>query len=499
MYSIEFNKSFNNLVNAKLTIIGKIRSIKLVELMDKLKEEILIAEQLAALKRIADITDLNLINKKIFRRINKNKYLNKKNIKLSNRIKILQTIEIIKTDLRFEPKLDSNSFSKIPVSLLYYSNLKPVQHYKDSFTLAPFGGEAKKQKNKDAALEAGSDKVTVQHSSQRLYKASANKGTVNNVSSACQTVTIKDGKSVNTITEKQGIKQPYFNAESVEAEKPPILSSFLKELSIYNRETKGIINYFSKIVGYNFNTNNNKISSSIFELLEASFRVMHCLISKPVYVITPEKITIQLFYFLLVIKKKKLKIIRKILRNRFNYNSNFNKRMGKIYKNKKRLLEAKNLNLFSLNKLFPEQFELLCGRLNKVFNKPVELNLIRLHYPTEDSNILVNFMDILINKVPLLKIFRGLFRGSIIKTLVKLKARKRNNISIFPAFLTGLSIKVAGRIMTQRIKPRKTIKFKRRGVTASGKINYLNFARLTNKNKRGSYSITVTAGQNYFK
>ena len=183
----------------------------------------------------------------------------------------------------------------------------------------------------------------------------------------------------------------------------------------------------------------------------------------------------------------------------YNYNSNFNKRMGKIYKNKKRLLEAKNLNLFSLNKLFPEQFELLCGRLNKVFNKPVELNLIRLHYPTEDSNILVNFMDILINKVPLLKIFRGLFRGSIIKTLVKLKARKRNNISIFPAFLTGLSIKVAGRVMTQRIKPRKTINQIRRGVTASGKINYLNFARLTNKNKRGSYSITISAGQNYFK
>ena len=43
--------------------------------------------------------------------------------------------------------------------------------------------------------------------------------------------------------------------------------------------------------------------------------------------------------------------------------------------------------------------------------------------------------------------------------------------------------------MTQTIRPRQTINLRRRGATASGKINYLNFARLTNKNKRGSYSI----------
>jgi len=279
-------------------------------------------------------------------------------------------------------------------------------------------------------------------------------------------------------------------------EAPAVLSSFLRELSIYNRETKGVINYFSKIVSYNFNANNNKISSSITDLLEASFKAMHCLISKPVFVITPKKVTIQLFYFLMVAKKTKLRKIRKRFKSRFNNKGK--QRIYQIYK-KKRLIEAKNLNLYKLNELFSEQFELLCGNLNKIFNKPVELNLIRLHYPTEDSNILANFMDILINKVKLAKIYRKLFKGSIIKTLITLKKRKYNDISIIPAFLTGLNIKVAGRIMTQRIKPRKTINLKNRGVTARGKINYLNFARLTNKNKRGSYSITVSAGQNLFK
>ena len=262
-------------------------------------------------------------------------------------------------------------------------------------------------------------------------------------------------------------------------------------MSIYNRETKGILNYFSKIIGYNFNTNTNKINSSIYGLLEASFKAMRCLISKPVFVITPDKITIQLFYFLLVTNKNQLiKIkIRKRLRN---------KRTRKTY-NKKRLREAKKLNLFSLIEVYPKQLELLCRSLNKVFNKPVELNLIRLHYPSEDTNILVNLMGIIINKVRLFRILKKLFAGSIIKSLTKLKARKNNDISIIPAFLTGLSIKVAGRLMTEGIKPRKTTHFTRRGATASGKINYLNFARFTNKNRRGSYSITISAGQNYFK
>jgi len=116
----------------------------------------------------------------------------------------------------------------------------------------------------------------------------------------------------------------------------------------------------------------------------------------------------------------------------------------------------------------------------------------RTHYICKKT-----YKIILYRRLP--KIFKKLFAGSIIKSLIKFKTRKYNDISIIPAFLTGLSIKVAGRVMTQNIRPRKTINFRRRGATASGKINYLNFARLTNKNKRGSYSITISAGQNYFK
>lgn len=461
--STKFNESFNNLVFAKSTIIGKIKSIKLIELIDRLKEQMLIAAKLAANKRINNITPLKLKNKKKLRHINATKYVNKKNIKKNNKNKILQTIKTTKTDFIFDLKLDSHFSeaadpeSNIPVPLLYYSNLIPVN------LVTP-------------AKEGSSNVVKIRHKGKALLP-------LQQLQASATTASRLQGVSASL--QRTGDGWGY--APLTPEEKPPVLNAYLKELSIYNRETKGVINYFSKFVSYNFNTNNNKISSSINDLLEAAFKVMRCLISKPVFVITPDKITIQLFYFLMVANKK---VVKKKYRNRHK---------RRIYSNK-RLFVAKKFDLFSLIQIFPEQFKLLCARLNKIFNKSVEFNLIRLRYPSEDSNILANFIDILINKVKSFKIFKKVFKGTVIKSLTKLKAHKYNNISIIPAFLTGLNIKVAGRIMTKRIKPRKTISaLRRRGATASGKINYLNFARLTNKNKRGSYSITINAGQNLFK
>ena len=149
----------------------------------------------------------------------------------------MHTIKSIKNDFRFEQKLDSNSLSNLPISLLYYSNLKPLFISKLPSVISP----------KNEAV---------------------------------------DYNELN-----------------------PVLSAYLKELSIYNRETKGIMNYYSKIVSYNFNYNTNKISSSVYELLAAAFLRMRCLISKPIFIITPDKISIHLFYFLLVANKKTLKNI----------------------------------------------------------------------------------------------------------------------------------------------------------------------------------------------
>lgn len=155
-------------------------------------------------------------------------------------------------------------------------------------------------------------------------------------------------------------------------------------------------------------------------------------------------------------------------------------------------MKLANINLI---KIYPLKFEKLCEVLNSIFNKPVELDLIRLHYPYNDSNILVRLIAFMINKVQLRRITRRLFNKAVIKSIKKIN--NKDKVNIIPAFLSGMTIKVAGRLMKYRVVPRKTVKLIQRGSSSIGKINYSDVSRYTNKNKRGSFSITIKSGQNF--
>jgi hypothetical protein len=183
-------------------------------------------------------------------------------------------------------------------------------------------------------------------------------------------------------------------------------------------------------------------------------------------------------------------------------NFNFNKlshqklldRFSKIKRDKKKtqLIKLANINIINV---YPLKFEKLCEVLNKIFKKPVELDLIRLQYPYNDSNILVRLLAFMINKIKLRKITRKLFKNAVIKSIKKIN--NKDEVKILPAFLSGMTIKVAGRLMKYKVIPRKTVKIIRRGSSSVGKINYSDISRYTNKNKRGAFSITVKSGQNF--
>jgi hypothetical protein len=180
---------------------------------------------------------------------------------------------------------------------------------------------------------------------------------------------------------------------------------------------------------------------------------MSSLISKPMIVITPNKVVIQLFYYL------------------NNINSN-------------------NKLLINNN----DKLQSLCLNLSKIYKKPVELELDRLHYPYYDSNILSNMIGLISNIVKLRFIIKNLF------TIAKIKKTNNfiNKYSILPSNLSGFKIRVAGRLLTQRVVPRLTVKTIQRGTLARGKAQFVETARFTNKNKRGSFSITVTTGHIFF-
>jgi len=358
----------------------------------------------------------------------------------------------------------------------------------------------------------------------------------------------------------------------------------------------------------------------IYKLLFYLFKSMYCLISKPVLKYTNDKVTIQLFYYLNIPKKKVFRLFsisyinsikKKWLaqshlriasgwrrgdlkieplplpalngggRGKFIYPSlgpnqnhdvatplNFlgggrvplsGPRAGgtylprgntKIYIRWKLRKAISRLNfkiksspfkagaggegnflLFKLRKfnliakgVYQKKFKLICAILSKKFNKPVELQLIRLHHPYHDSNILVNLLSLNIknkrkkarvaiqkiyNKKPVknlndpnLKIPSSPFKAGegllTAESLTPSSFERREAGKLIPAFLSGLNIKIAGRLMGEPIIPRITNKVFGKGASATGKVNYLDVARITKKNRKGAYTIKITSGQNFF-
>lgn len=257
--------------------------------------------------------------------------------------------------------------------------------------------------------------------------------------------------------------------------------SQIKEIKLYNylntiSEYKNETVKYQNIV-YQFNKNNKGIQNSsvginknVFTLLESTFLSMSSLISKPFIIITPNKVVIQLFYYL-----------------------------NKFYSSKNTLshitgggvVDSTNNKLLNINN---DKLQSLCLNLSKIYKKPVELELDRLHYPYYDSNILSNMIGLISNIVKLRFIINKLF------TIAKIKKTNKfsNKSSIIPSYLSGFKIRVAGRLLTQRVIPRLTVKTIQRGTLARGKAKFVDSARFSNKNKRGSFSITVTMGHVFF-
>ena len=184
---------------------------------------------------------------------------------------------------------------------------------------------------------------------------------------------------------------------------------------------------------------------------------MNRLISKPVLNIKPNKVIIQLFFYLSLGQKR---------------------------------IVSKSKSL---------QLQALCTFLSKKFKKPVEFELIRLHHPSHESNILANTIGYIAKNT------RKTFRVIMLKLFKSTKIKKFNefkytyNIRKFkPTALVGIRIKLGGRLLSQKIVPRFTSRTIQRGNLGKTKADFITTSRFTNKNKRGAFSFTVTMGHKFF-
>jgi hypothetical protein len=245
--------------------------------------------------------------------------------------------------------------------------------------------------------------------------------------------------------------------------------NYLKLISVFNPELATNQN-----IEYSFNKGykNKHSNKNIINIIESSFKRMNALISTPVFYNTSTKVVVYLNFY-----------------NWYSANG-----IKKSYY---------NLNNFQFLNKNIKKIEYLCEILTQMFKKPVVLNIVKVYKPSYDSNILANAIGLISNKVKLPRIRKNLLKKSSIKSESKM-AIKSTNLKLSlnsllkgkyqPAFLSGLRIRVHGRLLTQSVIPRRTVKIIQSGSLARGKADLVKTARFTNKNKRGAYSITVTTG-----
>ena len=234
-----------------------------------------------------------------------------------------------------------------------------------------------------------------------------------------------------------------------------IIQKYLKSFTTLDIE---LAQNQSILYEFNSKTLNSKIlNNNVSKILEYSFFEMSSVISRPYFYVTPKNVIINLFYFVI----------------------------NKELSNKKFL----NINL--------EKLEGLSTKLSKFFKKPIKLDLTQIYSISNNSQILAHILGKL-----------GLKRKNsftrIIGRFLKHQSKKiffrknQNQISRFSTILTGVNIKLGGRLMKGKIVPRRTVKKIQYGSLARSKSNYVTTARLTQKNKRGSFSFTVSIGHKFF-
>ena len=301
-------------------------------------------------------------------------------------------------------------------------------------------------------------------------------------------------------------------------------TSFIKSISPFNShlaKSSNIMYFFNKQNNYNIFKNEHNIG----DILEAAFLSMQSFISKAYFSVKPKSILINLFFFWFVdvdkslfyfflkkknnqrnnLKKKMINFntIKKVKRDRrfrWNFKSINNyllNRKGFLSGRKKRKLlklEVKRIMRFSKKFsvfaiIFEKKIKRLTWVLSKLLKKRVNFQFTRIYYPHNDSNILlfmVGFLGFLVKFNSIIyNIIKNVNFRIRKKRLLRLKYRN------IPSVVTGLNLKLAGRISKTRSNKRvKTSKWQIGNLHRN--INNLTVNNhFTNKRSGGVFNISI--------
>jgi hypothetical protein len=350
------------------------------------------------------------------------------------------------------------------------------------------------------------------------------------------------------IQEKKELNQK----KNIQLKLKPLLFEYLKEKNgiVLDLKNKKILNYNFKNGMSNFNnqffslnkTVNTKtwfLSEDLIKLLNAFFKSIFCIISRPKFINTPNKIIIEILYYIAIPNNNIFKWYNFIYNTNkviaYNYinattlnketnEKNIKKLSKKLNILKKQKLRVQKWNrfikiilkknivvkkmLFNLNKmnitsLYYNKFTILFKLLSSYFNKPIEFNLIRLHKADYDSNILAKLFFLILKRKNIKNAIRKIYFKNKIGMIIEgkdinLVAPKKKKLAKFiPAYISGLYIHIGGRLLREKIVPKRTTKKFEKGAIATGKVNFLDTAKISKKNKKGAFTIKIAFAQNF--
>lgn len=153
------------------------------------------------------------------------------------------------------------------------------------------------------------------------------------------------------------------------------------------------------------------------------------------------------------------------------------------------ITKYQDINKLSLHahKLF-----MLRHTLEKIFHKKIKLDLIRLKYPYHESNILTQVLAFSSNNLNFFRITKLLHNFAVLTQSKNLF--RKDLFKVIPSYLSGIKVKLGGRLLTESTRPRKTRKTFQIGCLSRSKVSFTSHASLTRKNKKGAYTFTVTTG-----
>lgn len=190
------------------------------------------------------------------------------------------------------------------------------------------------------------------------------------------------------------------------------------------------------------NLSNINATRSAIRVIAHFFSAINRLAGKPVFTVTAETVIVRVFYFVPVAGQA--------------LNNNTVNNLGKA--------------------------------LSSLFGRAVELRLVKLHYPYLNSDILAQYIAYNTQDYTLVQICRALF-GSI--PPVK-NTQSTNALGVLlPSHIIGIKVRVSGRLISERSRPRQTKQTVQTGSFAKANLSLTDSASFTTKNKKGAFTVKV--------